>query len=102
MTISFDLIGQRIGNQRKKMKMTQTQLADTVGVSSRTIGKIERGYDMRLSVLMAISDALDMRLRDLLDYSPQEPLAILSQADKQKICRHLQAIAELLPGECDG
>ncbi len=77
--------------------MTQIELAAVVGIGKRTIGKIENGYDMRLSVLLAIADALNVPLHELLDYE-QTALPTLSTCEREKILGHLKAIAELLPG----
>lgn len=96
MTIRFALIGQRIVHYRKKRDMTQLALSSVVGIGEKTMGKIEKGYDMRLSVLLAISDALDVPLPDLLDYE-QTALPTLSACEREKIIQHLKAIADLLP-----
>ncbi len=95
MTIRFALIGQRISHHRRRLKMTQLQLATLVGVSERTMGKIEKGFDMQLSVVMAIADALNMQLSELLDYEQAAPLT-LSAHEQQKIVDHLKAINDLL------
>ncbi|WP_417761703.1 helix-turn-helix domain-containing protein [Shewanella sp.] len=95
MTIRFALIGQRISHHRRRLKMTQLQLATLVGVGERTMGKIEKGFDMRLSVVMAIADALKVPVAELLDYEQAAPLT-LSAHEQQKIAYHLKAIKDLL------
>lgn len=102
MSISLNIIGQRIAAKRKKMTITQVQLADQVGISDKTLGKIENGFDMKLSVLFAIADVLKidaielMRSDDSADTlsSLNQPL---SNKNKQQICDHLKAISQLLP-----
>nr|WP_295030885.1 helix-turn-helix transcriptional regulator [Shewanella sp.] len=96
MRISLALIGQRIVDQRKMKKFSQLSLADKVGVSDRTLRKVEAGHDMKLSVLLAIAEALDIDVVQLLS-ADNSSLSTLSESEKQQICSHLKAICELLP-----
>lgn len=97
MSISLNIVGQRIVTKRKKIKMSQVQLAEKVGISDRTLGKIEKGFDMRLSLMLAIADALEMDPKMLLSEDVDDGLTSLSKAEKQQILGHLKAICQLLP-----
>lgn len=97
MTISLTLIGQRIVDQRKVKKMSQVKLADKVGISDRALRKFERGYDMKLSVLLAIAEALEIDAAQLLSEDNDSAILTLSKEEKLQICSHLKAICQLLP-----
>ena len=97
MSISLNIVGQRIVTKRKKMKISQVQLAEKVGISDRTLGKIEKGFDMRLSLMLAIADALEIDPSMLLSEDVDDQLTSLSNAEKQQILGHLKAICQLLP-----
>ena len=56
-------IGTTIRDRRKRLGVTQRQLADIAGMSVNTITKIERGEgNPQLSVLMLLLDTLGMKL----------------------------------------
>lgn len=97
MSISLKKIGQRIVTKIKKLNISQIQLAETIGISDRTLSKIEHGFDMRLSLLLAICDALDIDVGQVLADGDNKALTSLSENDKQQIRDHLQAISKLLP-----
>ena len=60
------LLGQVV-RERRKQTMNQDDFADEVGVYRSHMGRIEQGtLDVRLSTLLALSDALDLPLSDLL------------------------------------
>ena len=99
MSISLHVLGQRIVTKRKVLKMSQIQLADKVGISDRTLSKIEHGYDMRLSLLLAIADALEMDVGQLLRLNNDISLTVLNADEKQQICDYLKAICNLLPSQ---
>jgi len=63
-------LGYRIKLERTKRKISQEQLAETAGVSIRTISDIERGItDIRYTNLLQISMAFDMSISELLDFN---------------------------------
>lgn len=97
MSISLHIVGQRIVTKRKSMKLSQVELAEKVGISDRTLGKIEKGFDMRLSLMLAIADALDIEPTELLSERIDDELTSLSYVEKQQILSHLKAICQLLP-----
>ena len=63
------LIGERISDQRKRLKISQTELADLLGKSLRTVQKYESGeIDMPISVLEQISQILKTPINYLIGY----------------------------------
>ncbi|WP_108944105.1 helix-turn-helix domain-containing protein [Shewanella halifaxensis] len=95
MSISLNIIGQRIVTKRKNVKLSQVQLADKVGISDRTLSKIENGYDLKLSLLLAICDALNIEAAELLSENNSNASS-LSDESRLQIDSHLNAIRKLL------
>ena len=63
------LIGERIAKQRKQLRISQTELAEQLGKSLRTVQKYESGeIDMSVSVLEQIADILKMPINYLMGY----------------------------------
>ncbi|MEE1219677.1 MAG: helix-turn-helix transcriptional regulator [Ruminococcus sp.] len=63
------LIGERISEQRKKLRISQSELAEKLGKSLRTVQKYESGeIDMPISVLQEISDILKVPINYLIGY----------------------------------
>ena len=61
-------IGSFLKELRKEKGVTQEQLAETLGVSGRTVSRWETGFNMPdLDVLIQIADYYDVELRELLD-----------------------------------
>ncbi|GIU12987.1 hypothetical protein TUM3792_02140 [Shewanella sp. MBTL60-007] len=77
------------------MKLSQVQLADRVGISDRTLSKIENGYDLKLSLLLAICDALNIETAELLSENNSNASS-LSDESRLQIDSHLNAIRKLL------
>lgn len=63
------VLGQRIKRRRKQLGMTQTELAEKVGCTSKsTICKVERGEDnLTVSGLKRYADALGTTASELLE-----------------------------------
>lgn len=60
-------IGKYIAENRKKKNMTQEQLAEKLGVTSKTISRWENGnYMPDISILKPLSEELEITLNDLL------------------------------------
>ena len=60
-------IGKFIAESRKNKKMTQTELAEILGVTDKSIGNWENGINMPdLSLFKPICDALGITINDLL------------------------------------
>ena len=78
----FDLhtIGNKLLSIRKRMGMTQAEVAEATGMSDRTYADIERGtVNMRLETLLRICDALHITPDDILT-TPEHP-EVAQQAD---------------------
>ncbi|MGB0895329.1 MAG: helix-turn-helix domain-containing protein [Parashewanella sp.] len=73
MSISLAKVGQRIVRYRKNKGIKQVQLAEAVGISKRTLSKIENGHDSQLSVLMAIADALEIDISQITSGLERKP-----------------------------
>lgn len=72
-------IGKFIANERKRNKLTQQQLADTLGISNKTISKWECGNGFpEISLLLPLCEELDINVNELLSGER------LSEADYQK------------------
>ena len=62
--------GQKIKEARKKLKMTQQELADKVGISRNSLSRIECGDDLNYTahtavrIAMVLGLSLDFLLRD--------------------------------------
>lgn len=55
--------GEIIRNRRKKLKMSQEKLAETVGKKRPYISRIENGEDVRISNLLLVANALDLSIQ---------------------------------------
>ncbi|MEW9595808.1 helix-turn-helix transcriptional regulator [Bacillus toyonensis] len=52
-------------NERKKMKLTQKQLAEKVGISTVYVRKIESGYIPRSDIMVKYQDVFNMSVKEL-------------------------------------
>jgi transcriptional regulator with XRE-family HTH domain len=57
--------GQAIKSARIRAGLTQQTLAERAGLALRTLTRIENGEDIKLSTLLAIADALNLSITDL-------------------------------------
>lgn len=60
--------GHRIKSYRKKMQMTQEELADKIGISKEYLGRIERGQNgISIDLAIILSDVFQVNvLRDVM------------------------------------
>jgi len=72
--VDYSLLGKRIREERRKLDLTQEQLAEDVNVSYPHIGQVERGESgISLEALIAISNRLGVTVDYLLsDYIENE------------------------------
>ena len=84
-------IGGRIKKLRIGKKLTQQQLADKAGVSVFTIAKIEQGFSVSLSMLVAVLRVLRLldNLELLLPDYQISPVELLKQ--KQKLDKRVRS-----------
>lgn len=60
------VLGKRLQRIRKRMKITQEQLAEKIGISTTYMGYIEQGrYAPSLEVLQKIVKALGVKMKDI-------------------------------------
>lgn len=70
---SFHAIGNRMLATRKKLGLTQSEVADAAGLSDRAYADIERGsVNMRLETFLRICEALYVTPDEILRIHPQE------------------------------
>ena len=63
----FTTIGNKLFSFRKRMGMTQAEVAETAGLSDRTYADIERGtVNMRIETILHICDALHITPDEIL------------------------------------
>jgi transcriptional regulator with XRE-family HTH domain len=80
------LIGQRIRNLRKEMKMSQEALGEKGGFHFSYIGQVERG-EKNISILnlTKIANALDVNLGNLFTYIDEEEKLTETDLDVKEI-----------------
>ena len=102
-------VGEQIATQRKKLNMTQTQLAELLHVSNKSVSRWENGTTMPdISLLIPLSEILQVSLNDLLgaevDESVKEELLkdtvrmSANQVEKQKAVSIKMIINLLMSG----
>lgn len=80
----LSVLGKRIAENRRRLNLSQEQLAESAGLSRDHIAKIELGLKApSLGTAISIAKALDTRLSDLLD-------------EKAKLEKHAQELVSLL------
>ena len=73
----YILIGQRVYQRRKELKMKQKELAAKTNLSTTYIRKIEYGQTcITIKVLHALCLALDLEVHELLVFEKEKPVAI--------------------------
>ena len=89
---------------RKNKKLTQAQLADIIGVSSKTVSKWETGKCMPdYSVVKALCDELEITVAELMDGEKSEEKSVRTYDEEQimdllKKTQNLEKQKELLYG----
>jgi transcriptional regulator with XRE-family HTH domain len=67
------LIGSRIQQLRKKARMTQEEVAELSNITAKHLGSIEGGKENpTIETLLGIANALNVDLRELLNYERRE------------------------------
>lgn len=92
------LIPEQLKKHRKKQGWGQDDLARESGISQSVISKMERGQSLTLDNLVAVANALNIGLDDLMgDEKPymmvQEDQAVYGKSDQ---VRHLKEMNELM------
>ena len=85
LIFDFNVIGNKLYSFRKKMGMTQAEVAEAAGLSDRTYADIERGsVNMRIETVLKICEALHI--------TPDE---ILTDDDSAITAKEAELIARL-------
>jgi transcriptional regulator with XRE-family HTH domain len=91
--ITFDeiskIFGERVKEERKKIKMTQAKLAEYVGISEDTVKRIEKGKGERLDVAFIISKKLGVPLQSLLPQENKSEIDIAERIQNAEETLHL-------------
>lgn len=67
LIFDFNVIGNKLYSFRKRMGMTQAEVAEAAGLSDRTYADIERGsVNMRIETLLKICEALHITPNEIL------------------------------------
>lgn len=70
---ALQYIGQKIRNLRTDQKLSQAQLADSLGISARYLGEVEAGKrNLSFGILYAIANRLAIPLPELLDFESRQ------------------------------
>ncbi len=86
---------------RRTKKITQTELANRIGVSRDTIARIESGKArIYLAQAVAMADALDIEIRDLLMQEKQKEAMIIM--DENMSVSRQNVLITFLPKNSDG
>ncbi len=87
LIFDFALIGSNLYFIRKKMGMTQAEVAENAGISDRTYADIERGtVNMRVETLLRICKVLNV--------TPNEILSTDTEASTKDITEMLNNISD--------
>ena len=79
-------IGRFIAECRKQKSLTQEQLGEVIGVTSKSISRLENGQTMPdLSLLKPLSDELDISLNELLSGEKLEKEKVIKNSEKNLI-----------------
>lgn len=101
-------LGKKICSRRKKLGMTQEQLAERLGVVHQALSRIEQGHTApKMDRLPAIAKALQCTVSDLFrdeaetDYASRmdDLLSGLSEQKKEYVFQHLSSLVFLLKSE---
>jgi y4mF family transcriptional regulator len=80
------LLGNRIRQLRKSMKLTQAQLADKSGLSNNFIALLENGKrSASVDTLYRISKVLKVELKELFDFHEKKTKSQLAMDDLTKL-----------------
>lgn len=83
LIFDFITIGNKLYSVRKKMGMTQAQVAEAAGLSDRTYADIERGsVNMRIESILKICDVLHITPNEIFTESSSDSLELGEMLDK--------------------
>lgn len=81
LIFDFVTIGNKLFSFRKKAGMTQSEVAESAGISDRTYADIERGtVNMRVETLLRICNVLKITPDDVLSAESEDSIESISVA----------------------
>ncbi len=95
------LLGNRIKQLRKGLKLTQAQLADKAGLSTNFIALLENGKrSASVDTLFRISQVLKVELKDLFDFPDKKTKSQLAMNNlieilKSRSAEDIEAVTEI-------
>lgn len=99
--INYKVLGERIKEERKRVHLTQAQLANEIGISDTYMGAIERGersltLDTLVKLANRIGVTIDYLLTDFVDGSNESIVDEFKQIiDNQPLDRKVMALQVL-------
>ena len=81
---------------RKAKKLTQVQLAETLGVQQATVAKYERQSDLLLSTLMSYVRAMGGELKLMVEFPGAAPVALEGLGETEEPRRVKQASTQVI------
>ena len=99
--INYKILGERIKEERKRIHLTQAQLANEVGISDTYMGAIERGersltLDTLVKLANRIGVTIDYLLTDFVDGNNESIIDEFKQIiDNQPLDRKVMALQVL-------
>lgn len=92
----FVAMGERISALRKARNLTQTQLAETLGITQQTVQAYEAGSRrIQVSALPAVARTLSVSLMKLFGEQEQEPAGRRRRGPVPQWEQHIEAVARL-------
>lgn len=83
-------LGTRIAEQRRKMNLTQDQLAEQMGVSSQAVSKWENDLSCPdISLLPSLSDLFGISIDELLRGESQKIVQVLPEGERKDLNKML-------------
>ena len=76
-------LGQRIKDMRRKKGIRQKDIAARIDMSAETIGRIERGENVRVDHLLDMLRELDL-LKNIDDLVPQQEVLVFGKKEKKE------------------
>ena len=105
--LDYTALGHRIRQNRRVLHLTQTELAEQVGISLSFLGHIERGTrKASIETLVGIAAALNVSVDSLLvdtyipSYAAGNPARALAAALLSRIVKLSHEAADVLAGLC--
>lgn len=81
-----NLLGKRIREYRQRNKLTQSQLAEQLGIDDKHLSRIELGKNMpNPNVLFALSAIFNIEIKDLFEFNHLKNTSELRQELEQMI-----------------